>query len=285
VYIAIDCEGWVLGIKKNSLGLIQMAECFDENLMKQKPTGKISINLKPGFMIRTPIRKDIIDLMSQVFTHNFLSLITFDFTADITSMMEIGLKFNMQNIIDAQVTYPTKGEKNFIKTRVMGLKSVCASAKNCVEFEAAKDAINEKKDIDFNELYCNVIEDNDPFSHMLNDKFWEYSASDIALTAIALAGKLQKFEPCLIKKSSKAKANAFVEIQNEKGLFAPALMRQFSFIGKDFGKSKIESEKDAYKVICKGDLILDNYDSYEKLAKKRKSSIKSRCQRCNGKSS
>ena len=270
IYIAIDCEGWELGTRKNSLGLIQMAECFDENLMKQKPTDKISIKLKPGFMIRTPIRDDIIKLMSLVFTNKYLYLITFDFTSDITAMMDAGLRFNMKNIIDAQVTYPVKGEKNFINTRVVGLKATCQSAQNCVEFNAAHDAIKEKKDIDFNEVYCNTTADGNQFSHMLNDKFWEYSSSDIALTAIALAGKLNKFEPYLIKKSSNAKAKAFVEIQKKDGLLAPALMRQFSFIGKNFAKDKISSAKEGYKIIHQSDLILDNYEAYKALSRKDK---------------
>lgn len=218
-------------------------------------------------MIRTPIKKSIIELMSKVFTNDYLTLITFDFTSDITSMMEIGLRFNMMNILDAQLTRPIRGEKNFIKTRVMGLKRVCSAASNCVEFEAAHDAINEKKDIDFNELYCNTIEDGNEFSHMLNDKFWEYSSSDIALTAIALAGRLKSVEPKILKKASNAKATAFVEIQKKHGLHAPALMRQFAFTGGDFTNSKIKKEKDAYKVICKANLIIDNYDSYKILCK------------------
>ena len=275
IYVAIDCEGWELGIRKNSLGLIQMGECFDENLMMQKPKGRISINLKPGFLIRTPIREDIIELMSQVFTDRYLSLITFDFTADITSMMDVGLRFNMENVIDAQVTRPLKGELNFTNRKCIGLKATCKGALNCAEFKAAYDIIEEKKDIDFDEAYCNTIVDQDQFSHLLNNKFWEDTSSDIALTAIALTTRLNECEPCYIKESSNSKAKAFVEIQEKNGFFAPVLMRQFSFIDRGFSDNRKITVKEGYKIIHQSDIILDNYDTYKALSKKNQIKSKS----------
>ena len=269
INIAIDCEGWVLGIKKNSLGLIQMAECFDRNILRQKPTDKVSINLKPGFMIRTPIRIEIIDLLSKVFTHKNITLITFDFTADITSMMEVGIKFNLANVVDGQTTYSCKGEKNFSNTRSIGLKTACKKADNCVEFEAAQGAINEKKDVDFDELYCKAKNEKDPFSQMLDDKFWMYSSSDIALTAIALVGQLKQFEPLKIKNATRSKAKSFLLTQKKCGLHAPSLIRQFAFIGRKSIMNEISTAKEAYKVISKVDIILENYDSYLKLVQKK----------------
>ena len=242
-----------------------MAECFDQNILRQKPTNKVSINLKPGFMIRTPIKAEIIDLLSKVFTHRNITLITFDFTADITSMMEVGIKFNLANVVDGQATYICKGEKNFSNTRTICLKSACSNATNCVEFEAAQGAINEKKDIDFDELYCNTEDDGDPFAQMLNDKFWMYSSSDIALTAIALVGQLKQNEPLTIKNATRSKAKSFILMQQKAGLHAPSLIRQFAFINKKLLTSEITTEKEAYKVLSKTDIVLDNYDSYVKL--------------------
>ena len=270
IYISIDCEVCFIGVKKHPLELIQIAECFDENLMKQIQKNEISINLKPGFMIRTPIRKDIIDLMSQVFTNEYLSLITFDFTPDIASMMDAGLKFNMKNIIDGQVSNPIEGEKNFVDTQFIGFKATCELAKKCVEYDAAHETFNEKYDADFNEIYCNTEEDKDPFLNVLNDEFWNYSSSDVALTAVALIGKFSKISPSMIKKASEAKVDAFIEIQKQYGILAPALMRKFSFIGNRITKEKVDSAKEGYKIMCLSDMILNNYELYKALFRAKK---------------
>lgn len=264
IFIAIDCKGWLLGIQKNSLGLIQMAECFFPKFMEETFKMKASIKLQPGFIIRTPIRPDIIDLMSEVFTHKFLSLIMFDLTFNVTSMMEIGLKFCMENIIDAQVKEIMKGEDSITnKKQINKLRDACMTASKCPEYEAAKEAINEKRDIYFYEVFCKTKDDGDKFSHMIDDKFWEESASDIALTALALAGRLKKANQKTIKKASNEKANAFLEIQRKFGLFAPALMREFSIIGRAFIKPPNFTKRHSYKLICQADIILNNYALYE----------------------
>ena len=199
VNIAIDCEGWVLGVKRSSLGMIQMAECFTEHILDRqidvKNGEKVSLNLKPGFIVKTPIDPTTIALITSVFTHKNITLITFDFTADLAAMNEIGIGFNPKRIIDSQPCTKNKGKDIFTNITSNGLKSVCLMAKNCVEYEAAKNALNNKKTVDFNEKYVMYNNNADPFSASLNDEFWKYAADDVALTAMALVARLSKYIP------------------------------------------------------------------------------------------
>lgn len=80
-------------------------------------------------------------------------------------MIDACIKFNMKNVIDAQVTYTAKSEKNF------GLKATCKSAQKHVKFNAVHDAIKEKKDIDLNDVCCYTKKGEDTFSQMHDDKF------------------------------------------------------------------------------------------------------------------
>jgi hypothetical protein len=221
-------------------------------------------------MIKTPIPQNTVELMSRVFEHNNMTLITFDFTNDITAMNEAGIRFNMRNVIDSQPFFFTKGPRNFTNIRTDGLKTVCENATNCVEYNAAKNAMNDKKKMDFDAIYYTFKDAQNPFDASLNAQFWEYSSSDIALTAIALVSRLGKFEPWQIKNFSKGKTKAFVELQEKEGLEAPSLIRQLSFVNKKIFQSDMKDKKDAYKVYRISELILENYESYEKFVKKHK---------------
>ena len=265
INIAIDCEGWVLGIKENSLGLVQFAECFTPSFLESRNFENISINLKPGFLIKAPIDKKTAELMSTVFGHRNMTLITFDFTCDIAALNEAGIKFNMRNVIDAQPNRLLKGIESITFNRFQGLKSVCMNATNCVEFEAAEGALNDKKSMDFNYIYYTNKDSEHPFDDKLDAQFWEYASSDIALTAIALASRLGKIKAHFIKRNSYEKTKAYVELQQKEGLRAPAFVRQYSFIGRGFLLSEITQKADAYKLYAKADVILEKFELYERL--------------------
>jgi len=104
----------------------------------------------------------------------------------------------------------------------------------------------------------------DPFTTSLNANFWTYAADDVALTAMALVARLRKFSPAIIKRNSKAKVMAFLELQNNHFTLAPSLLRQFAFANSCIPQ-KIEDMSDAYKAIAKADIVLENPKFYNKI--------------------
>jgi hypothetical protein len=264
VNIALDCEGYVLGLKDNSLGLIMIAECFTPNLFEVSRSEKISINLKPGFLIKTPISEDTKILLSKVLWHGNVTVITFDFTHSIAAMNEAGIKVNMRKVIDSQPSVPLSGINNFTFTKFQGLKAVCEKATNCVEYKAVVRSLKNKEKVDFDYLNYVAKDAENPFDERINAKYWEYAASEIALTAVALVEKLGSIKADTIKECSSSKSKAFLWLQKTDGLRAPAVIRFFSYIRKDFLLSKIKSKRDAYKLYSKVDGILDNFELYEK---------------------
>jgi hypothetical protein len=270
VNIAIDCEGFALGTMENSLGLIQFAECFTPNFLSSNKFDYVSINLKPGFLVKMPIDKKTVELMSDAFGHKNVTLITFDFTGDFVAMNEAGIKLNMSNVIDSQPNRPLKGIEYITYTMFQGMATVCMRAKNSVEYMAAKGAINNKKSVDFNYLYYKYKDAEHPFDEMLNNKFWNYASSDIALTAIALVSRLGTTPARYVKRNSHEKATAFLELQQKEGLRAPAFARQYSFMNKTVMLSKMRKKAEAYKLYKNADVILKKFELYEKLVDKDK---------------
>jgi hypothetical protein len=266
INIALDCEGWVLGCKKESLRVIQMAECFYPGIFNEKPKGKISINLQRGFLIRKPFSPDVIDLLSKVFSHKNVYIITFDYTSDITSMMEIGIKFNFDKLVDAQLNKKLEGEENFTVTKVDNIAYSCSNAQNCIEYMEGTKALQNKVAVSFDEIFVELKEIGDPFDEYIKvlGNFWEYAASEIALTSIALTQKLCKYGPTIVIRNSMRKNAAFKKLQEECGVLAPSLLRQLSFATKSMLTSEIKEKRIACRFIAKVEMIIENMDFYTK---------------------
>ena len=192
ICLALDCEGFSLGVRENSLGFVQVAQCFQPNFLQDfdpKDNKKISINLQPGFILAAPFSPLVVHQLSLVFSHRNAKLIMFDFTSDIVAMEEAGIMFNMSHIIDCQCV---KLNPSLITMKfAASLKNSCKDAKNCAKYETVMKEL-ENKEINWAVMGFELRDEKDPFSMMCDEKFVNYSSSDIALTAVGLIGALGK---------------------------------------------------------------------------------------------
>ncbi|EAY05315.1 hypothetical protein TVAG_337070 [Trichomonas vaginalis G3] len=271
VIIALDCEGYCLGSRPNSLGLIQFAECFTSDFFeKDFVPDHISINLKNGFLIKAPFSNGVKKLLSAVFSHPNLYIIMYDFTSDLTAITQAGIKVNKRNIVDGQaIQYFEDGTKYFGRKVTKSLKTACQCATNCVEFSKAKFALEYKDTVPFSKHAYELQNEKDPFSKMCTNEFLRYSSDDIALTAIALVSALRFVTPGQILVNSQKKVEGYKQlvdrVNNEMGA---VLKRQFSFvprIGSDF--DDVQHYYDLWLSITN---ILNNYDMYQSIVKKGK---------------
>ena len=225
ICISIDCEGFNLGAIPHSLHLVQLAQCYDEHIFDPNVETPISLNLKPGFMVLYPTKKEVTDALSAVLSHKNVRLITFDFVGDFCAMMEEGIKLNVMNTLDSK-TYGCHG--TYFPNR--SLKEVCQAGDLCVEYEKCIAAIDKKYSIPFSKLTYECRDDPNPFNRFLTKEFWDYSSHDIALTALAGISCVTKYKIEEAFEYSRKKAQKMLEDQQKYNVLAPSIAINCSFV-------------------------------------------------------
>ena len=158
-------------------------------------------------------------LLQRIFSHPNITLITFDFTNDLSKLFKLGFKPNMKRIFDSQTySIPNNSDKKIITyTEVHGLSQIIRLMESeCDEFVApAKININQKIDFPWDVNLFLIKLNNLPKISMVTEKFLEYSANDIPLTALACKFILlnpEYYKICIIQTEKKVK-------EFEKNLF------------------------------------------------------------------
>ena len=273
ILLAVDCEGWGLGSNKNSLGMIQIAECFQPNFLNSKialtaKKEKISINLKPGFLITT-FSSDVVNSLTNIFCHLNTTLVMFDITSDLTAMEEVGICFRYENIVDCQCQNKIACKIN--STRCSNLKNTCQKARNCVEYEAVVGEFAQKVSTDWGKLFYIYRDEEKPFEKICGT-ILNYASSDIALTAVSLIGALDLISPKTLRYFTSLKFKEYKTLKNNFGKYGAAMKRQIVFMTRSLNqansKKQTPNEKNVYRIWDSAKRVLENYDLYAKMNKK-----------------
>ena len=219
--------------------MLQIAEILDQSILTKNNfpiNSKISINLKPGFLIHFPIDIEILDLLSGVLSHQNVYLFTFDFTSDISSLQDSGIKIYFGNILDAQLTNDYSNPLLATGCEKI-LDSVMKFSNRIEEAEMALKKMTLKKD-QKNLYYSSSTflfrNDKDPFLKFINPDFYFYAASDIVLTGIAALSIFINGTQEKVWKYSQKKVELFKLAQKDNIYLKPSAMRQFEFIKSNF---------------------------------------------------
>ena len=261
VFLAVDCEGYSLGVREHSLGFIQIAQCFSSSFLESynpDSSEKISINLQPGFLIAGPFKGYINTMLTCIFCHENTKLIMFDFTSDIVAMKEAGIRFNMKNIIDCQCV--TRCRNYITQKNAPSLAKTCRKAENCVEFEKMKSALADKANMNWSEMHYKYRNENNPFNMMCDERMIKYSASDIALTAIGLIGALKECSYSNLVQNTLSKVDKFNKLQKIHPR-APSIARNHFFTHSKLDE-KLEN-KNMYQIWDVSDVFIHNFEIYQ----------------------
>lgn len=262
--VSMDCEGFNLGAIPNSLGLIQIAQCYADDVFDKDVETPIPLNIRPGFMIKIPNCQEVYDGLSALLTQDNLKIICFDFICDFASMAEIGIKINYNNAFDTQ-TFGCKG--TYFPNR--SLKEVCESGNLCAEYDLCMDAIKNKHSIDFARFTWEYHNEIAPFEKMLTEEFWNYSSHDIVLTALAGLSAITKYGADNVIEYSKKKAEKFVEMQRKYGVLSPSIAKNASFAAKHVDQMKrTNSMKFAFSNFNRAWVLATGYDLMDPETKK-----------------
>ena len=232
VILSMDCEGWKLGTIPNSLGLLQICEILDETILTDKSVLKnFSVGIKPGFLIHFPTVPAVIDILSGVFSHSNVVICTFDFTSDIASLQEAGVKINMNGIFDAQLVEPCS---NPIQNTAVPSILYTARKMEHSNIKEAKDAVqfmSHMKGKLFEVLTFLNRNQEHPFDSMIDEHFYEYAAGDLVMTGLAVLYTYWEKKSDTTWNMTKVKVDEFNGYQRDyKNILQPSAIRQIAFI-------------------------------------------------------
>lgn len=238
VILSVDCEGWKLGNIRNSLRLLQVCEILDESFFDDsvQTQGIQTVGIKPGFLIHFPTTKDVVELISGIFTHPNVLLVTYDFTGDVSSLMEAGVYVNMNCLFDAQLTSDCQNPLTSTSVQSI-LVPAYETVDQIVESKKTYEFMQKKKYNMFDIMTFLHRNDPDPFQAMFEDgDFYLYAAADLVMTGIAALSVKKKGIINRTVELSHIKAQKFLEFQNGlrkyPQVLMPSAMRQLEFVKK-----------------------------------------------------
>jgi hypothetical protein len=106
VNLALDCEGFNLGLEDHSLICVQLGEIYNDTFdifSDEENTFCPEVDPHPGVIVSAPFTANIKTMLNQVLNHPKITLITFDFTGDIGTLLEEGLLITLKRVIDCQL--------------------------------------------------------------------------------------------------------------------------------------------------------------------------------------
>ena len=126
-------------------------------------------------------------ILKPLLEHPHVTLLTYDFTADIELLMNFGINVNKTRIIDGQLLSAEDNQEELISTtRNRSLKMAIKKMKNkdSMTFNAKREIVNGEKDFPWNANMFLIKQKNLPMTSIVSTDFLSYSANDIFLTAL-----------------------------------------------------------------------------------------------------
>lgn len=194
VSVALDCEGVSLGIAKDSITCVQLAEVYSDNYILGSGSPP-PIGPKPGMIVMFPASPNVSDLLSRVLTHKNIAILTFDFTCDVASLLEAGIKIDLRNVVDAQTATqnPPKTIGYIKDVRVSGIRRILDTIEQD-EHVLTQDPVvkqvllhKDRKDVNWDALTFLVHAGHMTMEEFVSKEFLEYAAGDIILTGVMMS--------------------------------------------------------------------------------------------------
>jgi hypothetical protein len=189
--IAFDTEGVCLGEAPNSLVCLQFCEIYDDSYDPFCTIGRQQsqcphIAPKAGFFIIVPTSASIMREVNNVFEHQRVCLISFDFAGDVACLQEAGFRVNLNRLIDCQaVSSRPQGNLTYLtNVKVLGLAKHIARCDVTVDplVSVAKSQGNTKS-MNWDAIFFTMTHDKTPKQSLLSQSVLTYAASDIVLQA------------------------------------------------------------------------------------------------------
>jgi uncharacterized protein (DUF3820 family) len=252
VNLALDCEGFNLGMEDHSLICVQLGEIYDDtyDVFGWGDDACPAVDPRPGVIVSTPFTQEMKDLLTQVLNHPSITLITFDFTADIGTLLEEGVLVNLQRIVDCQMqTLKAKQGSILADTKNKGLvfflREGFESELEDPLFAKCGPYINQKLNLEWNAIIFTIIHDNLPKDKFMSKKLLEYAARDIPFTGLACTVMIDLNRRELVLQNTRKKINEFQEVSAiDHTPLAGAILRNCAFMSDRYREPPTELSDD-----------------------------------------
>jgi hypothetical protein len=229
---------------QNEVICLQIGRIFnpDFDVFASIPEGQAvpSIERERGMIVfcvtRDGIRRTggIAKVLGPLFAHPRIVIATFDFTSDILNLERIGIKPNLDRIIDAQLLRSSVESDilTWTDNRSLAMTIEQMQIKDPI-LDWAKQKIETVKYFPWNENEAAIHLRKLPVTSVVTKHFLKYAVSDIALTGLALAEVLAHGKIEEVHRKTQIKADEYRRAQTSFGLDGPRLVRQAAFMRLD----------------------------------------------------
>ena len=256
INIAIDCEGYELGIIDHSLGCIQIGEIFNDSYNVIYSDDKVpEVGNKGGFILLTPFSNEIKAQISAILKNPKVFLYTFDFTMDFSSILNEDIEINFENVFDSQVLSASSDFFSILlNAKVRGLKWFVQQAKEMDPHASiAFDLLDHEKKQYFDYDFYILKDSKNPSQEIINNKVLNIGAVDVYLTGLAAVYCIKTGQRETVLEKTKKKIEEFSKvIKKVKSCLAPATEREHSFL-LNYGRKSFDKNIDL-KADSKDDL-------------------------------
>ena len=276
INFVLHFEGLNLGAAPNSLSLFCIAECLNNEIFleKIKPKEKKSVNLQPGYMVKIPIRDEILDLISSILCHPHAKLIIFDCANPLVALLYKRIRIEYDNILDPQIENDEHEGKDYFATigsgdstlKHLSRKEIFKKEKFqvCEEQSKAFGELLKKNTVNFNELNYKLRDCEDPFPYLVNEDLLNRAAAALCSNAVIAVIRFHHINENELASATQKKIDYFCQLVNEYKISAPFLIKQFAFFPSLFSDDDLKYNLDEnYKAWLYCKLVLDNPDLYQ----------------------
>lgn len=231
VNIAFDCEGFNLGTTPNSLGCIQLGEIFNDSFNVKSSSNPPNVGQNGGFIVFTPFNDETKENLTKIFNNQNIIIYTFDFTMDLSAILDAGISVNYDNLFDSQVISSRNASNYLFNTKIRGLKWFVSQSRGMDPFSSkASSLLNDDKNNYF-DITAFLFKDlSNPANAMIRDGFIEYAAADVYMTGLAALYCIKSHMTQNVIRATRTKVKEFNEFSHKcNSVLAPAIGREVSF--------------------------------------------------------
>lgn len=231
INIAIDCEGYNLGVHPNSLGMVQIGEIFNDSfdVFSARNTQVPQIGQKGGFLLLTPFSQKVKESLNKILTHPKVTIFTFDFTGDFAAILEQGVRINFDRVFDSQVFNTSPSIQN---TKIRGLRWFVNQASMMDPLaNRAQQFIDQTKPLFFNLQTFFLKDSPHPAQDSVTENTIKIGVTDVYFTGLAAIFCIRRNGANSVIQQTKQKVREFNQIVagNKNNVLAPSCVRQLAF--------------------------------------------------------
>jgi hypothetical protein len=234
VTLAMDCQGYMLGECANTGLSLQIGEIYQDNFNIWDKPGPVvcpPVGSEPGLIIPMPFDDPTATALRVILNHPQITLITFDFTADVAVLEENHVRVDLRRIIDCQLgrSRAPKGQM-LTDLKLPGIFSLLTLKPEDPLFNEADAYLSAQPRIEWDAIHFITWHEGRSHDWFIDQNFLENAVSQITLIGLFCTNHIQKNGiEAVIRRSGLAGIDFLKKKDLRRGLLGGAITRRIAF--------------------------------------------------------